>query len=525
MSDTIVNMKMKNTILFLALIPSLFFLMAAVSANPDTEEYFIEDWSYQPNDFINLVYCSDIENDGVWEVIAGSSDGIVYNLGKKGTQAGHKNWEKNVGGEVKALKIVDFDGDSKKEILVAADKIDGLRILDYQGLDKGSTIEINTKPYDLDIVDIDDDGTNEVVIGAANKKIYILKRDIKEDKFVWEYTTKGPVHYVCATDLNGDGDEEIIAMSKWKDVDENKAGIYVLNKKGELKWSYEIEGGIFTSGKAVDVVDLDNDNKKEIIVGTYKHGVDVLDCDGKLKWNYPTERLVNVIYTSDLNLDGDISVLVGARPYLYVVDGAGRLEWKSPVNTTIHSIHAADLDKDNNPDVLIGATRYIHILDNNGNRMGIWNYKSEIRGLTKAFELKEVDVKSIYSADIDNDLENEVIVGFGWVDDRMDKTYQLGDIRVFKVNKEYKIFTTPVTTTVTTTLEETETTTSLAVASTTIRKETTSTTKEMENESEKEEESRDKGPCCIPFLTGILGLAFSITLGIPYLLVSKKKRK
>lgn len=100
----------------------------------------------------------------------------------------------------------------------------------------------------------------------------------------------------------------------------------------------------------------------------------------------------------------------------------------------------------------------------------------------------------------------------------MDKTYKLGDIKVFKVNKDYKTPSTPTSTT----LKGTKTTTHTGVVSTTIRKAVT-TIKGMENESGKDGESKDKGPCCIPFLTGILGLTFSIILGIPYLLISKKR--
>lgn len=484
------------------------FLIITISANSDStdsEEYLIEDWGYTPNDFVNFVYSSDLNNNGVQEVIVGSRDGIIYNLGKK-AKYGHKNWETNVGGEVKALKVVNIDDDSNKEILVGVDKVmHGVRILDYQGLDKGSTIDIiKSRVYDLYPEDIDKDGKKEIVIGSVDKKVYVLKGQYK---IMWEYTTNGPVHYVYAADLDSNGDVEIVAMSKWKEVDETKAEIYVLDKNGKLKWNYMIKDGIYlTSSKVLDVADLDNDGKEEIIVGTYKHGLDILDADGKLKWNFPTEKLVNVIYTSDLDNDGYISVLIGARPYFYVVDKDGRLEWKTPVNTTIFSIYTTDLNNDNNIEILVGATRYIHILDNNGNSIGTWSYKEEIQGLTKAYKIKDADARSIYSADVDNDQENELIVGFGWEEDRLDRNYYFGDIKVFKVNKKYMAPTT--------TLKEIETT----IVSETSIKETT-TTKEGE-----EKEPEVKGPSCIPFLIGILGLVFSIVLGIPYLIISQRKK-
>lgn len=500
---------MKNTILSLV---SILFLITVVIANSDSEEYLITDWSYQPNDFINIVYSSDLDNDGIREVIVGSRDGIIYNLGKKGKQSGHKNWETNVGGEIKALEVVDIDDDGKEEIIVGVDRTKkGMRILDYQGLDKGSTIEFKSRVYDLCVEDIDKDGKKEIIIGSANGKVYVIKWDIKQDKLIWEYTSKGPVHYVHATDLNGDGDIEIIAMSKWTEVDETKAEICILNKKGGLEWNYEIEDGIFPSAdKTVDVTDLDNDGKKEIVIGTYKHGVDVLDCNGKLKWNFPTERLVNVIYTSDLDNDGNISILVGARPYFYVVDKDGRLEWKTPVNTTIFSIYTTDLNNDNRIEILIGATRYIHILDDNGNSIGTWSYKGEIRGLTKAYKIKDADARSIYSADVDNDQENELIVGFGWEEDRLDRNYYLGDIRVFKVNKEYEIPTTTIP-------KGIETTTTIV---TTTKRVTTTTDMETEKESKAEGHSY---PSYISFLIWILGLTLLIALGILYLVVSKRK--
>ena len=242
----------------------------------------------------------------------------------------------------------------------------------------------------------------------------------------------------------------------------------------------------------------------------YKHGVDVLDCNGKLKWNFPTERLVNVIYTSDLDNDGNISILVGARPYFYVVDKDGRLEWKTPVNTTIFSIYTTDLNNDNRIEILIGATRYIHILDDNGNSIGTWSYKGEIRGLTKAYKIKDADARSIYSADVDNDQENELIVGFGWEEDRLDRNYYLGDIRVFKVNKEYEIPTT-------TPPKRIETTTTIV---TTTKRVTTTTDMETEKGSKAEGHSYSS---YISFPIWILGLTLLIALGILYLVVSKRK--
>jgi hypothetical protein len=430
-------MEMKRTNFLGALLAAYAFFLAAPAAYAGAGDYLAADWQYQSNNYINKVSVADLNGDGVNEVIASSRDGIIYDLGKK--VSGHVNWQTAVGGDIKDYKIVDYHKDGKKEVLACSDKTGvPVRLLDWQGLNEGSTIDFDQRVYAIDAGDVDGDGANDVVLGAANHVVYVLRS--KEMPPLWEYESKGGVQYVKADDIDSDARMDVVALSSWNVNEDKYAVAYALDDLGKPKWSYDIAGGVPpTSSEPADVADINGDGKKETIVGGFK-GVTALDSAGQVMWQFPTEKQVNVVYASDPQGNGKAVIYVGATPYVYALGGGGTLLWKFPVNTTVLSLYAADIDSDGKTEVLAGAIGYIHVLREDGAPVFSWFYK-DVQGIS-GLAGKNIEVRSVSSGDVDGDGLSEVVAGFGWAEGRGGLNYYAGLVEVFKVNREVDTPTT-----------------------------------------------------------------------------------
>ncbi len=411
------------------LLAAYAFFLAASTVFAASGNYLATDWQYQANNYINKVSVADLNGDGVNEVIASSRDGIIYDLGKR--VSGHVNWQTVVGGDVRDYKIIDYNKDGKYEVLSGSDKTGvSVRLLNWQGLNDGSTIDYAQRVYSIDAGDVDGDGVNDIIIGSADHRVYVLRS--KEMPPLWEYAAKGAVQYVKAEDIDSDSRTEVIALSSWAENEDNLAEIYALDEHGKPKWNYSLEGGApLTSNGPVAVVDINGDGKKETIAGGY-NGVTALDPAGQVLWQFPSEKPVNVVYASFPLDTGKAVIYVGATPYVYALSGVGALLWKFPVNTTVLSLYAADIDSDGRIEVLAGAIQYIHVLKDDGTPIISWSYKDAQDASSLAG--KNFEAHSISSGDVDGDGAKEVVAGFGWTEGRVGLNYYSGLVEVFTVN-------------------------------------------------------------------------------------------
>ena len=491
-----------------------FFLVVS-AAYAESGDYLVPDWQYQANNYINKVSVADLNGDGVNEIIASSRDGMIYDLGKK--VSGHVNWQTVVGGNIKDYLIVDYNKDGKKEVLACSDKTGvSVRLLDWQGLNDGSTIDFDQRVYAIDSGDVDGDGVDNIIIGAANHNVYVLKSN--EMPPLWEYDSKGPVQYVKAGDIDSDSKTEVVGVSVWSVNEENLAEVYAIDNAGKAKWTYSVVGGIqLTSNGPADVADINGDGKKEIIVGGYK-GVTALDSGGRVLWQFPTEKLVNVVYASDPQNTGKAMIYVGATPYVYALNGDGTLRWKFAVNTTVLSLYAADIDSDGKIEVLVGAIKYIHVLREDATPIISWFYK-DVQG-TSNLAGKNLEAHSISAGDIDGDGAIEVVAGFGWTEGRAGLNEYSGLIQVFKVNKEAAATSTTAAETRAQTTTLKATTQPPATTTTTQPQEpqTTSTQAEQQNAGQ-------NGNALGLILLFVLGLIILVAAGLLFLRGKKRPEK
>jgi hypothetical protein len=468
---------MKNIVLVWVILLGFFAFSIGAMAQ-ESSDYLVYDWEYRPEAGINKVEIADLNNDGLLELIASSREGVIYDLDEKSKD--HVKWQYiNLKGNIKTLKVLDFDGDGKKEVIAGSDKQGtSLAVINWQGTDLSSTIDYQSPVNDVAVGDFDGDGVNDLGV-ASLKTVHALRFTKSSEEDIWDYAANGTVYYVHVFDYNGDGKGEMLYASSWNIDGKDYGDVVMLSSAGKKIWSYAVKGGFpFAAAEFVSSYDINSDGKEEIIVGSKTSGVTVLDGDGNTIWSYQTEKQVNVVQVSTLSGVSGPVLFLGAAPYVYALNAQGSLLWKYAVNTTVYSILVKDADGDSRTEVLVGANKHLHVVSDKGVEIASIDYGKDLSGLNQNFASKNIDVRSIAAGDLKGDNTMEVAVGLSWSESRQDQNYYFGDIVVYEVNKNFvKSGGTATTSTVvgstsstvqqTTTTQKRETTSSTATTSAT----------------------------------------------------------
>ncbi len=306
-------------------------------------------WKYNARVGITDFFASDLDGDGMKEVVAGSYDGYAYLLDGRGNLI----WKFYTLCPTYSVYAADVTPDYGKEVLLGScsalhlmnstgevvwrfssrDKVERifvdnkniiftttsgnkqeLYVLDGKGQTKWKKTFRGSPFHDLEV----DDG--EIIFGAAQLYLFNSSWGLK-----WDYNAGGRIKDISL------GEKEIVVGTH--------RSLEVL-KEGELLWEQEILG--------VNDIEI-ADNK--ILVGSEKN-LSVFNQEGKLLWSYPGK--VNSLSSGDLDGDGVMEIVAGAEN-ISLFDNQGNLLWEYSPYRFITEIEIVDLDSDGVKEILVGA--------------------------------------------------------------------------------------------------------------------------------------------------------------------------
>ena len=210
------------------------------------------------------------------------------------------------------------------------------------------------------VADIDEDGFLEIVFGTYFNDEHIYALNAEDGSLLWSYDTGGcndasPV----IADVDLDGHLEVVIPAS------SPSMVYCFNgMNGAVEWSRST-GASNCIDSPPAVADVDNDEKPEVLLGTFYGNVFCLNGeDGSIRWQKnlgSTSYIQSDPAVLDVNDDGQLDVVVAQWAgdcRVYTLWGNnGTTLWYSdlPSDYMYHGCSFADLDEDGKPELVIGS--------------------------------------------------------------------------------------------------------------------------------------------------------------------------
>lgn len=289
------------------------------------------------------------------------------------------------------VSLADFDNDGDLDVIAALNGDEEGKLIWFKNLDGAGEFgdEIFISSYldtmrSLEVEDVDGDGDLDFVTATDNDNNIKWYSNTDGEGAFSEYTiTKNIMggKVIFASDLDGDGDLDLLSASHWDDKIawyENKDG------HGNYTDTQKIISEIINGASSVVAADLDGDGDNDVIATSSldNYVVWFKNTDGQANFGEAIlldENLYNATkaYVADIDNDGDMDVIciAGGKIVWYDnLDGNGTFGQRQPIesinNYYINSIDFGDLDGDGDLDISAASTYgllYYLNLDGQGN--------------------------------------------------------------------------------------------------------------------------------------------------------------
>jgi outer membrane protein assembly factor BamB len=217
-----------------------------------------------------------------------------------------------------------------------------------QGLSEVTAAQLGGEVRAICSADLDDDGDEEVIAGAADGTVTAMAAD---GVALWTFRTERAIRRVRAADVNGDGRAEVI-------VGGDDQMVRLLDSEGSEVWAHELEDFHSRDGRvvAMDVGDLAGDGRMGIVVGTEAWHWYALDAEGNQLWRRGHAHATTAGRLADLDGDGDLEVVTGTEYYSWpVYDHTGGSLWRMSGGPGVTALEVADLNGDGRTESLFGT--------------------------------------------------------------------------------------------------------------------------------------------------------------------------
>ena len=308
-------------------------------------------WEHDVPGAVSAMIDGNLTSDGKQSIIAGVSSRIYVfdgNGDSRQISLGDLTYKAT------SMLVTDLNNDGSKELVVIGGSQEKGKVFIF---DKDLRLPYSKdtlgSPAAMAVSDINGDGLQEIVVGTVGRDneypAYVQAFSSKADK-LWTYKTMKGVQSLTILDMKGDGKKEIIVGSKDK--------LIVLSADGQ---ELEVKENITRPGYLFDrilVTDLNNDGEEEIVLGC-TNTVYLYDKTlTNLKWKYAVGPAVFDIDAMDIDGDGFKEIAI-ASDILYIINKDGTLVSSFNAKTprfSVRDIYIGDINYDTYPEIIIGAT-------------------------------------------------------------------------------------------------------------------------------------------------------------------------
>ena len=366
-----------------------------------------------PEHGVTAINVADVNNDGKLEVMWGAgwtSTGSDYFYVADIATRSIKWQSMDIVGPFYAVAIDDIDKDGVKEIVTISYEsesgYDSGILTIFDGVTKKIEWQSNgtffnnvwTGIYDVKIADINNDGNKEIIVAAGETytgKIWIVDGVTKQIKSSHLYSTENLAEFrvLNIDDVDADGKKEIVACTS--------SNYYIIDPATfAIKYSSATASNSYGIPSNIKIENIDNDSEKEIII--CRNTISVYGGVTNQQWQ-STESNYSNIDLYDINNDGKKDIVAGTTDgYIKVLNGVDMQNIFSAqvCSGRIDGIFVSDLNNDNKPEYIFTSNGYVYIYSNSNQFI-----------ITKQYGKYAGSYNSLKVDDVNNDGIKDIIFG------------------------------------------------------------------------------------------------------------------
>lgn len=311
---------------------------------------------------VTAAYASDLDGDEDMDVVYGTVSSVKWMENLGGATFNNSNFY--IGTEGESVHATDLDGDGDIDVLSASGYSN--KIVWHSNIDNGTIFEemiVSSPPQahypvSVTISDLDGDGFMDVLSAFLTEDIIGWFRNTGSGTFDdLSIINTGAGRFVYATDLDGDGDEDVLYNTS--EFDE------------KIAWNENLGNGMFAgdsiistnahSVRAVHASDLDNDGDKDVLfIGGELAWFENLGAGAFSEKNIISNNVGYHLDVADLDGDGDMDVLNDGVYWYENLGGGAFSDQQLIVGVNfemqfIGGVQAVDLDGDADMDILLNV--------------------------------------------------------------------------------------------------------------------------------------------------------------------------